>query len=121
MVASMLGSGELSSLRSGASLLLTQTATIVRRATQDDGMGGMTEVWAPTGAPVSCRVVYGSPGEAKLLAEKVTESAGCSVYVLFDADVTKSDRLIINGTTYEIHGILMSDPIITKRCVCRAL
>lgn len=91
--------------------LLPDQATILRRVSEEDGGGGFIDTEWQARETVACRLdPYGSPlssrgagGEAAAHpAERLETRTSHFVTLPAETDIELSDRLEINGTTYEI-------------------
>ena len=114
----MLTSVELASLRATQEEALSETATVVRSTLTSDGAGGYTRAALST-ATYACRVSSrGVPSE--FLEAGLAKG---SVYVMItlpqDADVKRTDKLTVDGLTYEVAGFASGGGWETaKRAVC---
>jgi SPP1 family predicted phage head-tail adaptor len=93
---------------------LDQFITIERRDRTSDGMGGYVEAWV-------ARAEVWANAKAKSGREGLTEGRTSAVFVVTFtiytlADLNEEDRVLWNGETYNIRGIMRegSRPIYTK-------
>src|SRR5262249_1340871 len=82
------------------------TATILRRTLVDDGNGGQETTYANAGT-TACRISFaGSKSELTLkdrqIGGRITPQQEWIVTLGHDSDVLETDRLEINGSTYEV-------------------
>lgn len=115
-----LSAAEIAGMQATADLALPDSATIQRASLASDGMGGYTETWA-TVATVSCRL--DPPGNARLdqWQEKIMNRA---VYILntpASTDIQSQDRATVNGSVYEVIGLMDASWEITSRAIVVAL
>jgi hypothetical protein len=89
--------------------LLPDLATIERVTETSDGGGGFTEAWAPVAEDIPCRLdpygkstTKGGGGESGTAGERIDDRTLNVVTFGAGTDVTLKDRLVINGTTFEV-------------------
>lgn len=105
----MLTAAELTRMRADANRLLPDTATIYRRTVTEDSSGGEASDWSTRIGEVKCRL---SATSAKTRAkdavrgERIEAAEGWIVSLPVGTDVTETDRLTINDTTYEVVSAL---------------
>lgn len=107
----MLTTAQLNQMRHDANRLLPDTATIYRRTVTADDSGGESADWSTKVGEVKCRL---SATSAKSRArdavrgERIEAAEGWIVSLPIGTDVTETDRLTINDTTYEVVSALDS-------------
>ena len=100
-----LSAADLASIQGEAALFLPQTAKIERPTDQNDGAGGFGQAWAVVAAAEKCRVV---PPDGDEMFQVGREQVQVQAQVKFraGADVTERDRLVIDGTVYDVLHIV---------------
>lgn len=118
----MLSPGELASMRETLEASLPGTAVIQTRTVTSDGGGGGSATWSASGT-VPCRLGPGvRQGEGEQVdGDRVTPDAQALVTVPFDAEVTESQRLAINGAVYSVTRVSDRDWKIGTRIEVRRL
>jgi hypothetical protein len=94
----------LAKMRRTANRLLPDMATILRRELVDDGAGGEEAVYNPIGT-TKCR--FSAPDIKTRIKDQMTggriqSNEGFLMSFPHDADVQETDRLAINGNTYDV-------------------
>ncbi len=119
---SLLDSDAVTALRAIAAESLGQTATVSRLTRTSNSRGGFTESYATAGT-VACRLrLRDRNGQDSLQSDRIAPEAPFEVSLLYDADVLETDRLVIDGLTYEIRGPLQSiGPKVRKRGFVRRI
>src|SRR5262249_59535373 len=102
----LLSQRQLNRLRDIGKRALPDTAIILRRTLVDDGNGGQESTYASVGT-AACRISFaGSKSEPALKDRqqggRITPQQEWIVTLAHDANVLETDRLQINGETYEI-------------------
>lgn len=87
-------------MRAVAAQALPGTAVIQTESFTDDGGGGGTLGWSAAGT-VSCRIAP-MTGSERDIADRVAEDAESVVTLPADTDIDASDRLLIDGRTYNV-------------------
>lgn len=99
---SLLSTAQLERMRGIAEQAFPDIATIQRATTVSDGGGGTTVTWGTHLANVPCRLSPVGGGEIGLTGARIEDEATSLVTVAWDVDVLESDRLVINGMTYDV-------------------
>lgn len=98
----MLTEAEISRMRMTAEAILPDRGQIQRRTLTPDGYGNQTETWNAL-AWVNCRI---HRDDAKMpereQAGVITAIGDFDLTVPWNAAIEAKDRIVINGTTYEI-------------------
>lgn len=103
----MLGSADLSYMRSSIDELLPDTANILSCTYASDGQGGYTQTWGTTSAGVRCRL---DPGR-KESSERLQGGAVILPYSYWiltlehGASLSAEQRVRIGGDTYEVRSV----------------
>lgn len=117
----LLSDRELCALRQEAEASLTDTCTVMRPTETRGDAGGVTKTYGLQGT-LPCRVRRGSSvgtgAREQMLAARLTGVAIFTVNVPVGSDVRNDDRLIWQGRTFEVHGVLGSTNATTLSCVC---
>jgi hypothetical protein len=97
----------LDSLREVAAELLPDTATIYRRTLSADGRGGKVATYAAQIETIPCRLTFPGEGDKPTIVDRevggrIRPQQQFLVTMPTDADVLETDRLGINGTTFDI-------------------
>lgn len=112
---------ELCALREQAEATMTDTCTVMRPAEARGDAGGVTKTYALQGT-LKCRVRsgagIGTGAREQLMAARITPIAVYTVSVPVGSDVLTKDRLIVNGRTLEVHGVLAGTNATAWACVC---
>lgn len=105
---------ELEAMRGIVEESLPDTATVQTRTQTTDDYGGQGETW--TGSrTVACRLQF-VDGDVSRTYTDAIKGAGIEAQQLYvvtlshDAGVLKTDRLVINGSTYDV----VTDPLKTR-------
>lgn len=98
-------SGVTSHARRLAELALADTAVIERAAWASDGEGGQTATWA-THATVPAMLSGVGSADEQEIGEGVRAVVSWTVSVPVGTDVVASDRVVINGKTLEVVGVI---------------
>jgi head-tail adaptor len=88
-------------MRTTIAATLPGTAIISRSTQSSDGMGGVTDTWANVGT-VSARVSPNGAGLEDIVGGEFTAATGWIITVPQGTSVTGLDRIIYEGSTYEI-------------------
>lgn len=105
---------ELTAMRSVVADSLPDTATVLTRTQTTDTYGGQGESWSGT-RTVCCRLQF-VEGDLSRTYTDAIKGAGVEAQQLYvvtlphDAAITKTDRLVINGCTYDV----VTDPMKTR-------
>jgi hypothetical protein len=103
----MLTERQLAKMRRTANLLLPDIATILRQMLVDDGAGGKQEVY-DTENPVGTSKCRFSAMDVKTRMKdqatggRIQPNEGFIVSLPLGTDVQETDRLVINGETYDV-------------------
>lgn len=103
----MLTGAELTDMREEAELALPDVCVVQARTLTSDGQGGRTEAYA-TSVTTTCRV---SPAGQTTQGNEVTRGDGTKaladwiVTLPYSTSVAQTDRLLVNGVTYEVLGV----------------
>lgn len=103
---SLLSTAELAEIRATQLEALPDTATILRRALVADGRGGQVATYTAQAETVACRLSFEDRDKPKML-DAVTSGRPepqerFIVTLPHDASIEETDRLTINGATFEI-------------------
>ncbi len=109
MAGQILNAGQLAQLRTLHERALPNTATILRRTLTSDGQGGQTQSYASVGTTI-CRLAFFG-GNRPVMPDteqsgKIEPKERWIVTLPYGADALETDRLTINGVTYEIVSAL---------------
>lgn len=103
---SMLPARDLAAMRREMQRMLPDTATIQRRTIASDGGGGQTETRATLAASVPCRIAPTGGGESGSAmsddGDRVRDESTHVVTFANGQDITETDRILIDGSTYEV-------------------
>ena len=105
----MLSAAELASLRATVEASLPDTAAIHRPNRVSDGQGEYKEGTPATiaVATVKCRVSpAGKSAEERIIADRLGQAMAWAITVPPETDVKRTDRVIVNGRTFEVAQIL---------------
>jgi hypothetical protein len=122
----MVTASELADIRAAAIGFLPDTATVMRRTLTDDGVGGTTVSYTSAGT-VNCRLVFsGSKSEPTMKDReeggRITAQQFYLVTLAHDADIVQTDRLAINGDTFELlSDVTARSSEVSKRLLARKL
>lgn len=113
----MLTDTELTDMQTIAESALPDTATIQRKTRTADSIGGATVVWANL-ATVACRFTPagGSPQE-RLIAQRLSPRSVFRITLPAETDVRAADRIVIDGQTYDVAGLLLGSWETARRVV----
>lgn len=97
---------------------LPETATISRNTPAADGYGGYTDSWA-TSSTVAARIAERRlrPDE-QLIASQIEATVVYTIRLPADTDVRERDRIVINGRTFEIAGVVRKTWPVMLKVVC---
>lgn len=114
---SLISAAALAKARAQVESTLTDTITVQRVTRTADGKGGWTEAWttreATTGRidPLARVVQIAEAGKAEALRVE------WQITLRWDANIQVGDRLLINGTAYEIRQAQFEhSSLVCKRC-----
>lgn len=102
-----LGAADLTRMRAEVARMLPGAAIIQELTAASDGAGGVTETWAAvTGGTVACRI-----DPLRRVAQ--IESTGMAEAIVleyqvtlpYDAPISAQNRLVIEGTAYEVRQL----------------
>lgn len=100
---------------------MTDTCTVMRPTEARGDAGGVTKTFALQ-TTLKCRVRsgagIGTGAREQIMAGRLTPVAVYTVYVPVESDVRTNDRLIVNGRTMEVHGVLAGTNATSWPCVC---
>jgi SPP1 family predicted phage head-tail adaptor len=109
----------LTGMRAIAEASMRDTCAVVRDTSTADTGGGITTT-ADTVAVTRCGLSAVSSSAERAVADRMGWTVAYSIRLPFGTDVTPSDRLVVDGRTYEIGGILTNDRTATaKIAVCQ--
>jgi len=118
---SLLSERELCALRAESEASMSDTCTVMRPSETRGDAGGITKIYGLQGT-LACRVRSGAGvstgAREQLLAARLAGVAIFTVSVPVGSDVRNDDRLIWQGRTLEVHGVLGSTNATTLPCVC---
>lgn len=117
---SMLSAAELTAMRTLAQRTLADVATVQRKTTVSDGMGGYTDTWT-TVLTTTCRVAANNNLQAdrSITAAQLREGVAWKVTLPFGSDVRLDDRIVVGARTFEVLGIYAPGTYETARqCAC---
>ena len=97
-----LTSGELSALRTHASILLPDTCTIQTSVQTVDSTGNPILTWANTYTNVACRLDPAGSGGEPAMWGKLAQVSDWVLSVKYDQAVTAADRVVYGGVTYYV-------------------
>lgn len=119
----MLTAADLAAMRADQAAWLVGTAVVQTRVPTSDGAGGFDETWAASGT-VACRVSYLASqtsigGGDQVRGAAVRDIAPWTVTLPHDADVSSSDRLVVEGRVLQVVAVAAATSIQTAvRCAC---
>ena len=117
----MLSERELCAMREQSEAAMTDTCTVMRPTEARGSAGGVTKTYALLNT-LKCRVRsgagIGTGAREQLMAARLTPVAVYTVSVPVGSDVRTDDRLIVNGRTLEVHGVLAGTNATAWPCVC---
>jgi len=96
---------ELTALRAVQAAALPDTAAIRRVTRTSDGAGGFTSA-ETTIATVACRLASPSSATERALAERLGQAETLTLTLPYGTDVVLADRVLVNGTTWDIVALL---------------
>lgn len=112
---------ELCALRTEAEAAMTDTCTVMRPTEARGSAGGITKTYALQGT-LKCRVRsgagVGTGAREQVLAARLSGVAIFTVSVPVGSDVRDDDRLVWQGRTLEVHGVLAGTNATAWPCVC---
>lgn len=101
----MISNSELARMRADVAASLTTTATIQTRSLANDGAGNAVETYSGS-TTIACRLRFASGGKPSYPKQRSGEQSQPQqlwiVTLPYDANVNETDRLTINGETYEV-------------------
>ena len=102
----MLSASEIAAMREAQEAALPDTCTILRRTLTNDGQGGYVETWSEVATGVKCRLVHSNlaPRET-VIAERAAGRTVWQLTVPYGTDISRTDRVVVNGVTYEILAV----------------
>ena len=122
MAKQLLTTRQLNKMRDTAERLLPSTCVIYRRTLSDDGNGGKATTYTET-ETVDCRLVFYSnrPGAPdRTQGGKVRAADLFLLSVPQSTDIRETDRVEINGTTYDVVSDLAERSYeVTKRVLVK--
>ena len=117
---SIVSSARIARLRATAARALPDTCTIQRRTTISDGGGGTTTTWTDHLTNVPCRIAPTGGGETGTTAGRIADETTHVITLRAGTDITSADRLIIDGTTYDMTAVRTRGAMeITRRAEVR--
>jgi len=99
----MLTATEIAAMRETQGQALPDTCTILRATSEPDGLGGHVRVWEEIGR-LPCRISSRALPQEYLLEARATGKNFVMVTLPQGSDVTRTDRLLVSGRTYEVVG-----------------
>lgn len=112
---------ELCALREQAEATMTDTCTVMRPAEARGDAGGVTKTFALQ-TTLKCRVRagsgHGTGAREQMLAARLAGVIVFTVGVPVGSDVRNEDRLIWQGRTFEVHGVMGGTNATAWACVC---
>lgn len=102
----MLSAAELADFRSLQIEAMPDVCQIQRKTQVRDGLD-YTVTWTTIADDIPCRLSeQGDVGREYVQAGSVVGSTDLVLRLPFDTDITNADRVIINGTTYEVTRVM---------------
>ena len=116
----MLSAAELSAITAYQKQFMTDACVVVTKTTASDTAGGRSTSW--TGATsTTCRVApTGNQPQEQIIAQRAGTTAVYTISLPVSVTVTAKDRLVVDGRTFEVIGVLArsTDWKTVTRCVC---
>jgi len=115
----MLNTAALAGLQSVAAYALTASCAIVRDTEVSDGAGGQTPT-PVTVATVACRISLtgGQMPAERELAARLQVAAPYTVRVPAGTDVRETDRIVSDGRTYQVVGVIAPTWEVVRKAIC---
>lgn len=117
----MLSERELCVMREQAEATMTDTCTVMRPTEARGTAGGVTKTYALQ-STLKCRVRVGSGhgtgAREQMLAARLAGVIVFTVGVPAGSDVLNEDRLVWQGRTLEVHGVMGGTNATAWACVC---
>lgn len=103
MTATLLPDGELAAMRATLDQSLPSTATILRRISAVDGLGGQTWTWNPVATNVPVRLSpIATLSTEQQTAERDTGLQAWQLTFTANTDIVLTDRVTIGARTFEV-------------------
>lgn len=100
-----LTNAELAQIRADIATLFPEMCTILSLTKTSDGEGGWTDSWGTATANVPCRIDFGSPSKEQMANNELKPFMQGIVSMAYDVVVTEQNRILLNGTTYNVTGV----------------
>ena len=113
----MITSAELASMQTTQALTLTETATVSRKSSTSDGMGGYADTWA-TAITTTCRISPAGNKDIAILGGHLMEGAVFKVTLPALTAVTVADRIVVGGRSFEVLAISAHTVETARVCIC---
>jgi len=118
-IGALLSPRELESCRREVERTLPSLVEIRRFTSTADGQGGYTETWANVAINVAARIMpertmSGGPTEG-VEADRQSEGANYILTLRWDTDITPRDRVVYEGTEYEVVGVNSGSYVTARR------
>lgn len=115
----MLSDAQIAAAREIAERTLPDTCTIQRKTTQNVG-GEQVETWSDLATNVACRLAPVGGGEEGEVGGRISEEATVLITLPAKQDVEEADRIVLDGTTYEVNLVRKrGEWEITRRVECK--
>ena len=115
---------EMHDLREASLLLLTDSATILRLSTEDDGYLGTIDTWSELATAVPCRVaeVVGAGERESTQAGRITSAGEHVVRFPYGTDIHEADRVVVTVNaqerTFDVARVIEHSYATTTSVVC---
>lgn len=96
---------ELAQIRADIAGLLPDTCDILEVTRTSDGAGSWAEAWGTATASVPCRIDFRSYGKEAMNAAALIPYKSGIISMEYDETITTSNRVLLNGVTYNITGV----------------
>ncbi len=121
----MVSAAQLTQMRADVTSSLTDTATIQTRSLSNDGAGNAVESYSGS-TTIACRLRFASGGKPSYPKQRSGDQSQPQqlwiVTLPYNASVSETDRLTINGETYEVVTANEERSIeLCKRVLCKRM
>lgn len=113
----MITSADLASMQTTQALTLTETATISRKTSVSDSMGGYTDTWA-TASTATARVAPANSRDMAILGGRIVEGTVLKITLPAGTNVTQSDRIVIGARSFEVLAVSAHTVETARVCLC---
>ena len=113
----MITTAELTDMRAMQALTLTETATISRKGSVSDSMGGYTDTWG-TASTTTARIAPANSRDVGILGGRIVEGTVLKITLPAGTNVTQSDRIVIGARSFEVLAVSAHTVETARVCLC---